>query len=124
MPKCLVLAAVQFHLFLDWEFADWLLVPCEKQILFGAQCKDSWLWLFEMFAFFFVFVAAAQIVVASEPELPRVSPEMTQHEFEPSVARLFLVVNVGVIQHVSSLDLGPLFAEAAFEKMLPSCFVL
>ena len=50
---------------------------------------------------------------------------MIQDEFEPWVARLFvLMVDFGVIQDVSSLDLGPLLAEAAFEKTLPSDFVL
>jgi hypothetical protein len=49
---------------------------------------------------------------------------MMQHEFEPSAASLFLVVQFRVIQDVSSLNLGPLFAEAAFEQMLPADFVL
>jgi hypothetical protein len=49
---------------------------------------------------------------------------MVQDEFEPSVARLFLVIKVWVIQNVSTLNLGPMEAESAFEKMLPSDFVL
>ena len=48
--------------------------------------------------------------------------------FEPLVlvlARLFLVVDVGVIHYVLFLHLGLLFAEAAvLEKMLPSNFAL
>ena len=84
----------------------------EQQILFGV-------------VFCFIFVAATQIVIVSESELQQVSPaEMAQDEFEPSAARLFLVIDAGVIQRVLSLDLGPLFAEEAFEKMLPSDFVL
>ena len=120
---------MEFHPFLDWEFEDWLATR-ESQILLGAECQDSsWLWLFEASALFFIFVAATQIVIVSEPELPSScarSPEMMQdhEEFEPSVTRLFLVVSVRVIQRASSLDLGPLFAEAAFESALPSDFVL
>ena len=49
---------------------------------------------------------------------------MIQDEFEPSFARLFLVVDFGVIHDALSLDLGPLFAEAAFEEVQPSDFVL
>jgi hypothetical protein len=49
---------------------------------------------------------------------------MVQYDFEPSVARLFLVVEFEVIQNVSALDLGPMEAKSAFEKMLPSDFVL
>ena len=49
---------------------------------------------------------------------------MVQYEFEPSVARLFLVIEFGVIQNVSALYLGPMEAKSAFEKMLPSDFVL
>ena len=42
--------------------------------------------LFEPFVFFFVFLSAVKIIVASEPELPQVGPaEMIQDEFEPSV---------------------------------------
>ena len=40
-------------------------------------------------AFFFVFIAAMQIVISSEPaELPLLSQEMVQYEFEPSVAQI------------------------------------
>ena len=76
-----------------------LAVASEKQILFGARCEDSdsWSRLFETFAFFFIFVAATRIVIASKPELPQVRPEMMQDECEPSAARLFLVINVRVI---------------------------
>ena len=35
-----------------------------------------------------------------------------------------ILVDFWVIQRVSSLDLGPLFAGAAFEKVLPSDFAL
>ena len=65
-----------------------------------------------------------QIVIASEPELPQVSPQMIQDKFEPSVARVFLMVNSRVFQIASSLDLGSLTAEASFEKTLPADFVL
>ena len=43
---------------------------------------------------------------------------MVKDEFEPSVTRLFCLVNVGVLQNVPSLNLSPLFAEATFGKML------
>jgi hypothetical protein len=66
-----------------------------------------------------------KVVVAIEPDFPKMSPsEMAQVQFEPSVARLFLGVDVGVVHDVSSLDLSPLFAESSFEKVLPSDFVL
>ena len=71
------LVAMEFHLFLDWEFEDWL-AACKKHILFGVQREDLGLWLFKTFAFFFIFVASMQIVIADEPELPSVSPEMMQ----------------------------------------------
>ena len=47
---------------------------------------------------------------------------MIQDDFEPSVPRLLLLVVD--FQDASSLDLGSLFAEAVFEKVLPSDFVL
>ena len=56
--------------------------------------------------------------------MPQVGPKMMQDEFEPPVAGLFLLVNFWFIENVSSLDLGPLIAEAPFEEMLPSYFVL
>jgi len=80
--------------------------------------------LFQTFAFFLIFVSAAKIVIADEPELPQLGPQMVQDEFEPSVARLFFLVNFWVVEDVSSFDLGPLFAGASFEKVLPSDFVL
>jgi hypothetical protein len=46
-----------------------------------------------------------------------------QSQFEPPVARLFLVIDVSVIQQMSVLDLSPLFAEASFEQMVTSNFV-
>ena len=53
------------------------------------------------------------------------SPEMMWDEFEESmVARPYLVDNIGIIQNARSLDVGPLFAEMAFEKVLPSNFDL
>jgi hypothetical protein len=80
--------------------------------------------LFQTFAFFLIFVSAMKIVIANEPELPQLSPQMVQDDFEPSVARLFLLVDFRVVEDASSLELGPLFAEASFEEMLPSDFVL
>jgi hypothetical protein len=65
-----------------------------------------------------------KVIVAIEPCLPEVSPEMMQSEFEPSVARLFLGINVRSIHNVSSLNLSPLFAGSSFEKLLQSDFVL
>jgi hypothetical protein len=65
-----------------------------------------------------------KVVVAIEPEFPKMSPEMVQSQFEPSVAGLFLGIDVGVVHDVSSLDLSPLFAESSLEKVLPSDFVL
>ncbi len=49
---------------------------------------------------------------------------MVQYEFEPSLARLFLMVEFGVIHNVSVLYLSPMNAKLAFEKMLPSDVVL
>ena len=51
-------------------------------------------------------------------------PQMVQDHFEPSVARLFLLVDFRVVEDVACLNLGPLFAEASFEEVLPSDFVL
>ncbi len=65
-----------------------------------------------------------EIVISSEPELPQLSPEMMQNEFEPSVSGLFLVIEFGVVQNVSALNLGPMEAESSFEKVLPAYFVL
>ena len=56
--------------------------------------------------------------------MPQLGPQMVQDEFEPSVDRLLLLVDSGVAEDVASLDLGPLFAEACFEKVLPSDFLL
>jgi hypothetical protein len=64
-----------------------------------------------------------KVVIVIEPDLPEESPGMMQNEFEPSVAILFLGINVRVIHDVSSLNLSPMFAESSFEKMLPSDFV-
>jgi hypothetical protein len=72
-----------------------------------------------------IVVASVKVVVAIEPDFPKMSPEMVQGQFEPSVAGLlFLGVDVGVVHDVSSLNLSPLFAESSFEKVLPSDFVL
>ena len=38
--------------------------------------------------------------------------------------RLFLLVDFRVVEDVACLNLGPLFAESSFEKVLPSDFVL
>ena len=71
------------------------------------------------------FVLAMKIVIACKPQLPQLGPQMVQDEFEPLAAQLFLLVEFWVVEDVSSLDLGPLFAEACFEKKaLPSDFVL
>ena len=79
---------------------------------------------FKSFAFFFVFLSAVQIILASEPQLPQVGPKMMQDEFEPLIAGLFLLVNFWFVYNVSSLNLSPLIAGVSFEKMLPSYFVL
>ena len=84
----------------------------------------SGLELFETFAFFLIFVVAMKILIADEPELPQLGPQMIQDDFEPLVARLFLLVDFWVIEDVAPLDLGPLFADASFEQVLPSDFVL
>ena len=49
---------------------------------------------------------------------------MMKNEFEPPVAGLVLLVNFWFVYNVSSLNLGPLIAEVAFEEMLASYFVL
>jgi hypothetical protein len=49
---------------LGWEVA-----ASKKQCLLGVQGEDPWAELFEMFPFFFVFIAAMQIVISSEPAL-------------------------------------------------------
>ena len=49
---------------------------------------------------------------------------MMEDKFEPPFAGLFLLVNFWFVKNVVSLNLGPLVAESAFEKMLPSYFVL
>ena len=55
-----------------------------------------------------------KIVIADKPELPQLGPQMVEDDFEPSVARLFLLVDFWVVEDVLPLDLGPLFAEASF----------
>ena len=52
---------------------------------------------FRVVCFFFVFLSAVRIAVASEPELPQVGPEIMQDEFEPPVAGLFLLVYFWVV---------------------------
>jgi hypothetical protein len=65
-----------------------------------------------------------EVVVAIEPDFPQMCPCVMQSQFEPPVARLFLVIDVSIIQQMSVSDLSPLFAEASFEQMVPSNFVL
>jgi hypothetical protein len=60
---------MQFHAFMDRKVEDGL-VASKKQCLLGVQGEDSWSELFETFPFFLIFIAAMQIVIASEPELP------------------------------------------------------
>ena len=84
-------------------------------VALGVEGAYSGQDLFETFAFFLVFVSAAKIVIANEPQLPQVGSQMVEDGFEPSVARLLLLVDFRVVKDVSCLDLGPRFAEATFK---------
>jgi hypothetical protein len=89
-----------------------------------VQCWDTGWQSFDSLAFFLIAVAPVKVVVAIQANLPEVSPEMVQSEFEPSVPRLLCRINARFVHDMSSLNLSPLFAELTFEKMLPSDFVL
>ena len=82
-------------------------------VAFGAEGAHSGQDLFETFALFLVFVSAVEIVITNEPQLPQLGPQMVEDDFEPSVARLLLLVDFRVVKDVSCLDVGPLLKQTS-----------
>jgi hypothetical protein len=88
-----------------------------KSVNLEAQFVDS-------FSFFLIVFVPVQILVSQDPCFPEMGPQMVQSECEPSIAWLFLRIDVRLIQDVTSLNLGLLFAESAFKDVLPPNLVL